>query len=88
MKVKLGRNLFAKTSPDRPVHDLYSFALGAYIMIVMSSLLNTTVQKYQMIRHGMIDWNPRQYIYSKIRKVEYNKIHVTNIILNYLILDR
>ncbi|KAI7887924.1 uncharacterized protein EV154DRAFT_567017 [Mucor mucedo] len=63
------RNLFTKVSPDRLVHDLYSFALGAYIMIVMSSLLNSIVQKYQIIRQGMTDWNLGQYIYSKIQKI-------------------
>jgi hypothetical protein len=59
--VKLGRNVFAKLNlgPDRPIHDLYSFILGAYIMIVMSSLLNTILQKYHIVKHdgGNIDWH-------------------------------
>lgn len=54
------------------MHDLYSFALGAYVMIVMSSLLNSSVQNYQIVRQGLVEWNPRQYIYGKMQKVEYN----------------
>jgi hypothetical protein len=72
--VKLGRNLFAKLQlgPERPIHDLYSFALGAYIMIILSSLLNTAVQKYQIMEgnHGQIKWNlVKNYITTKIFKV-------------------
>lgn len=72
--VKLGRNLFAKLQlgPERPIHDLYSFALGAYIMILLSSLLNTAVQKYQIMEgnHGQIKWSlVRIYITAKIFKV-------------------
>ncbi|KAL9559630.1 hypothetical protein MBANPS3_000336 [Mucor bainieri] len=71
--LKLGRNLFAKLQlgPDRPIHDLYSFALGAYIMILLSSMLNTAVQKYQIMEgnHGRIQWRlVRDYITAKITK--------------------
>ncbi|KAK4512690.1 uncharacterized protein ATC70_003395 [Mucor velutinosus] len=72
--LKLGRNLFAKLQlgPDRPVHDLYSFALGAYIMILLSSMLNTAVQKYQIMEgnHGRVQWHlVKDYIASKTIKV-------------------
>ncbi|GAN02097.1 conserved hypothetical protein [Mucor ambiguus] len=71
--LKLGRNLFAKLQlgPDRPVHDLYSFALGAYIMILLSSMLNTAVQKYQIMEenHGCVQWHlVKNYIIAKIIK--------------------
>lgn len=72
--LKLGRNLFAKLQlgPDRPIHDLYSFALGAYIMILLSSILNTAVQKYQIMEgnHGRVQWHlVKNYITAKITKV-------------------
>ncbi|CEP13022.1 hypothetical protein [Parasitella parasitica] len=71
--LKLGRNLFAKLQlgPDRPIHDLYSFALGAYIMILLSSLLNTAVQKYQIIEcnQGHVRWTlVKDYISAKTAK--------------------
>ncbi|KAI8642232.1 hypothetical protein BD408DRAFT_443594 [Parasitella parasitica] len=72
--LKLGRNLFAKLQlgPDRPIHDLYSFALGAYIMILLSSLLNTAVQKYQIMEsnQGRVRWTiVKDYICAKIAKI-------------------
>lgn len=72
--MKLGRNLFAKLQlgPDRPIHDLYSFALGAYVMILMSSMLNTAVQKYQIMQgnHGRVQWHlVKDYITAKSIKV-------------------
>lgn len=60
--------------PDRPVHDLYSFALGSYIMINMSSFLNTIVQKYQILsaNGGTIVWpSVKQYVLNKIHKVNF-----------------
>lgn len=54
------------------MHDLYSFALGAYIMIIMSSLLNTVVQKYHIIEvdQGKIDWLiVEEYIFRKVQNV-------------------
>ncbi|KAG2229829.1 hypothetical protein INT48_008273 [Thamnidium elegans] len=59
------------SGPNRPVHDLYSFALGSYIMIVMSSFLNTIVQKYQLLRAdgGTIVWSSvKQYLMNKAHK--------------------
>lgn len=72
--VKLGRNLFAKLQlgPDKPIHDLYSFALGASVMILLSSLLNTVVQKYHIVKNdqGRVDWLlVKSYLFGKIRKV-------------------
>lgn len=72
--VKLGRNLFAKLQlgPERPIHDLYSFALGAYVMILLSSLLNTVVQKYQIVigNQGCIRWTSvKKYMVAKMAKV-------------------
>jgi hypothetical protein len=70
--VKLGRNLFARLElgPNKPIHDLYAFALGAYVMILLSSLLNTIVQKYHLARNGRMDWLLiKSYLTEKIRKV-------------------
>ena len=70
--VKFGRNLFAKLNlgSDRPIHDLYSFILGAYIMIVMSSLINSVVTKYNVIKddQGKVYWSAvKDYIMEKLR---------------------
>lgn len=72
--VKLGRNIFAnlQLGPDKPIHDLYSFALGAYVMIVLSSMLNAIVQKYHIVKNdqGRVDWSlVRSYLFEKICKV-------------------
>lgn len=72
--MKLGRNLFAKLNlgPDRPIHDLYSFILGAYIMIIMSSMLNSILQKYHVVKddQGKIYWRAvKDYLFQKAWKV-------------------
>lgn len=74
MPLKLGRNMFAKLNlgPDRPVHDLYSFIVGAYMMIVMSSVLNSIVQKYHKVKddQGKIDWIAvKDYLAGRIHKI-------------------
>lgn len=76
--MKLGRNLFSKLSldPERQVHDLYSFGLGAFIMILLSTLLNTITQKYQVVRAdgGRINWmHVKDYIVQKMLKVRKKK---------------
>lgn len=65
--------MFAKLNlgPDRPIHDLYSFILGAYVMIVMSSLLNIILQKYHSIKQTRhIHWNTiKTKLIQKVKKV-------------------
>ncbi|KAI9486072.1 MAG: hypothetical protein EXX96DRAFT_547588 [Benjaminiella poitrasii] len=71
--LKLGRNLFEKVQleKDKPVHDLYSFTLGAFMMMLMSLLLNTIVHKYQIIErnHGQMNWvMVKNYLLEKTKK--------------------
>lgn len=64
-----------------PVHDLYCFSLGAYIMIVMSSFLNTIVQNYQILTAAdggrtMVGSSVKPYILNNLQKVKtINTLH-------------
>ncbi|KAI8365695.1 hypothetical protein EDC96DRAFT_544486 [Choanephora cucurbitarum] len=66
----LGRHLFAKLQPEQTsaVHDLYSFALGAFVMISLHFTLNAIVHKYQLIRryHRIVDWHSLR---TKVEKI-------------------
>ncbi|KAI7905092.1 uncharacterized protein BX663DRAFT_549940 [Cokeromyces recurvatus] len=70
--LKLGRNLFEKFQTgkeNKPIHDLYSFALGAVVMVLLSLLLNVTIQKYQTIKRND-DWKSlKNDIFKKIYKI-------------------
>ncbi|KAI8343850.1 hypothetical protein BD560DRAFT_411937 [Blakeslea trispora] len=56
----LGRLLFSKLQSEQTIviHDLYSFTLGACVMISLYFLLNSIVQKYQSIRQNrmIVNW--------------------------------
>lgn len=80
--MKLGRNLFSKLAlnTETPVHDLYSFGLGAFIMILLSTLLNTIIQKYHVVERdeGKINWmHVKNYLVGKIHKVYIAKVSFT-----------
>ncbi|EIE79815.1 hypothetical protein RO3G_04520 [Rhizopus delemar RA 99-880] len=68
----LGRHIFVQLlNIQSTVHDVYSFAIGACIMIFLSSLLNTTLQKCTLLHQHqyMIDKSiVKHYFLRKIRK--------------------
>ena len=70
--VLLGRHLFAKLQPEQAnaVHDLYSFALGAFVMISLHFMLNAIVHKYQSIRRypRIVDWHSLRTKVKKVRR--------------------
>ncbi|CAO3692472.1 unnamed protein product [Rhizopus stolonifer] len=67
-----GRHLLVQLLKFQIVHDVYAFAVGACMMIALSSLLNTALQKYTILyqQHGKIDTNAvKHYLSRKVYKI-------------------
>lgn len=69
----LGRNIFNTfLTTSEPLHDIYSFGLGSFVMIMMSYSMNWVAQKHSFFEDNGRKIDPSSvtmYIYNRIIKV-------------------